>query len=281
MKTYVIVPTHNKEDLIEKVYDGIASNISKELDYKIIFIIDGCTDNTENILENYTEKHNLQDHTVLLHTPDLHEIRSLNTGLRYIENAFKPDEDDLIFTVQDDCVIQEPKFDLYFKKLNELHHDTGRITWRLGCSLSTDGVTIHESNFTESEFGHWSVEDQHNIKEGYMRFKHPPFKQVKHKQFCVTEAVIRSPTCVLWKRYKEVGFYNEELAPFGFDCHDMSIRMNKAGYRNGILALKYESDIDWGSTREKDKTDYNKKLNETYVKNRKHVLQTHKEYFKL
>ena len=54
MKVFVIVPTHNKEHLIEQDYDGIASNISKQLDYKIIFIVDGCTDQTLNILKNYT-----------------------------------------------------------------------------------------------------------------------------------------------------------------------------------------------------------------------------------
>ena len=132
MKTFIIVPTHNKEDLIEQVYDGIASNISKELDYKIIFIADGCTDQTVSIINNYTEKHGLQDNTVLLTAPDVHEIKSLNLGLSYIENQFNPDGEDLIFTVQDDVVIQEPNFDLYFKKLNEKHDNTGYITWRLG-----------------------------------------------------------------------------------------------------------------------------------------------------
>ena len=86
---------------------------------------------------------------------------------------------------------------------------------------------------------------------------------------------------MLWKRYKEVGFYNEELAPCGFDCHDMSIRMNKAGYKNGILALKYQSDVDWGSTREKPQTKVNSKIDQIYEQNKKHVVQTHREYFKL
>ena len=282
MKVFVIVPTHNKEHLIEQVYDGIASNISKELDYKIIFIIDGCTDNTEKILNDYTNKHNLQDNTVLLHTPDLHEIRSLNTGLRYVESELNPSPDDLVFTVQDDCVIQEPKFDLYFKKLNEKHKNLGRISWRLGLSLHTDGTTLLEKDFVESEFGHWAVESRREKDTGEpRRFTPPAYKEIKHRQFAITEAVIRSPTCVLWKRYKEVGFYCEDLVPFGNDCHEMSIRKNKAGYRNGILALKYESDIDWGSTREKGKTEYNSKLGEIYDRNRKRVLQIHKDYFKL
>ena len=86
MRTFIIVPTHNKEHLIEQVYDGIASNISKQLDYKIIFIADGCTDQTVTILNNYTEKHGLQDNTILLTAPDVHEIKSLNIGLSYIED---------------------------------------------------------------------------------------------------------------------------------------------------------------------------------------------------
>ena len=109
MKTFIIVPTHNKEHLIEKVYNGIASNISKELEYKIIFIVDGCIDNTEKILNDYTNKHNLQNNTILIHAPDIHEIKSLNTGLEYIDYELNPSLDDLVFTVQDDVVIKEPK----------------------------------------------------------------------------------------------------------------------------------------------------------------------------
>ena len=265
---FLIIPTHNKELLIEQVFDGIAANLSNELNYKIIFIVDGCVDKTEIILHEYTNKHNLNDNVIMLFAPDIHEIKSLNLGLEYILDNFHPNDDDLVFTVQDDCVIQEPNFDLKFLDLFYQQTDLGYITWRLGCNLHSYGGKLIESNFVESEFGHWST-----AKIG------PKLTQIKRGTFAHTEAVIRSPTCVLWKRYKEVGFYNEDLAPCGFDCHDMSIRMNIAGYRNGIFALKYQSDVDWGSTREKPQTKVNSNIRQIFDRNNQHVAKTYSDYF--
>ena len=265
---FLIIPTHNKESLIREVYDGVAANISNEINYKIIFIVDGCTDNTRSIINSYTEEYELYNRVVVLTAPDIHEIKSLNMGLNYIKNNLEPNDEDLIFTVQDDCVIQEPKFDIKFLDLYDKHDDLGYITWRLGCKLSTNGSMLFESDFVESEFGHWSTAGIG-----------PNFTQIKRGTFVHTEAVIRSPTCVLWKRYKEVGFYNEDLAPCGFDCHDMSIRMNIAGYRNGIFALKYQSDVDWGSTREKPETKVNSNIGQIFERNKQHVVRTYNDYF--
>lgn len=262
MRSFFIAPVFNKENLIAQVCNGILQSVSKDADFKVIFIIDGCTDNSEAILKKIRN-----DNIILLHADDVHEIRSLNMGLSYIRDNLNPSDDDLVFTVQDDVVIQDTDVDLKFKKLFDHLPDLGYISWRLGCSLHLSGDSIREDNFVESEFGHWST----------MGLTH--FKQLKHNKFTHTEAVIRSPTCVLWKRYKEVGFYNEDLAPCGFDCHDFSIRMNLAGFKNGILALKYQSDVDWGSTREKKETNVNSKIGEIFERNKRYVAKTYNNYF--
>ena len=54
MMSYFIIPVHNKENLIGQVIDGILKSVSD--DYKIIFVIDGCTDNSENIIKNYNNE---------------------------------------------------------------------------------------------------------------------------------------------------------------------------------------------------------------------------------
>jgi hypothetical protein len=107
----------------------------------------------------------------------------------------------------------------------------------------------------------------------------PPYTEVKYNEFVITEAVIRSPTCIQWKRYVEVGFYNMDLAPCGFDCHDMSIRMNMHGYKKGVYALKYKSDVDWGSTRTKSETTVNSRIGEIYERNKAYIARTYKQYF--
>lgn len=269
MTAYFITPVHNKENLIEQVIDGIYRSVSEQMPYEIIFIIDGCTDGTEAILKKYIAENSLEDDVTLLYQNDVHEITSLNTGLEYIRDNCNPTPEDLVFTVQDDVILKEDNIDLIFKNLFEAYTDLGYISCRLGCNLHSSGSSISEYNFVESEFGHWK-----KLGAGA-----PPYTEVKYNEFVIAEAVIRSPTCVQWKRYVEVGFYNMDLAPCGFDCHDMSIRMNIHGYKNGVYALKYESDVDWGSTRTKSETKVNSRISEIYERNKAYVARTYKQYF--
>lgn len=264
MKTFFVVPVFNKENLIEKVCNGILSSVSKGSDHTVVFVIDGCTDNSESILKKIKN-----ENVILIHTDDVHEIRSLNAGLNFIKNNLNPQKNDIVFTVQDDVIIQDDNIDLKFGKLFNRFPELGYVSWRLGCNLQSYGDTIHEYNFVESEFGHWSFHGL-NIAN---------FSQLKHNNFIHTEIAIRSPTCVMWEKYEKVGFYNESLSPLGFDCHDISIRMNMAGFKNGVFALKYYSDVNWGSTREKANTPANSRISEYYERNRKYIAKTYANYF--
>lgn len=260
MKSYFITPVFNKENMIGKVLEGIAQSVSGA--YTAIFIIDGCTDKSEEIIKSYNNPN-----VVLLHAPNVHEIKSLNIGLSYIRDNCNPSPNDLIFTVQDDVIIEEENIDTLFANLFEEYTDLGYMSFRLGVSMQLTGDSISEYNFVESEFGHWKQ----------LGLKH--FQEIKHGELVEAEAVIRSPTCVLWKRYTEVGFYNDDLAPCGCDCQDFSIRMNMHGYRNGVYALKYRSDVGWGSTREKAETEVNSKFGQIHERNRQYLARTYRNYF--
>jgi|APGre2960657373_1045057.scaffolds.fasta_scaffold16375_3 glycosyltransferase involved in cell wall biosynthesis len=262
MKSFFIIPVFNKEHLIAEVYKGIDLSVSEENAHKKIFIIDGCTDKSESILKEFNDPN-----SIFLYADNVHEIRSLNIGLNYIKDNCNPDPEDLIFTVQDDVILQEDDIDVRFKDLFEEYYDLGYVSMRLGSSISKSGSGIHEYNLIESEFGHWT---QLNLNH---------FTPVKHNEIMVTEIAVRSPTCMQWKRYEEVGFYDDNLAPCGYDCHDISIRLNKLGYRNCVYALKYHSDPAWGTMREKPDNEYNIKTGDNYERNRQYLIKKHNAYF--
>ena len=48
---------------------------------------------------------------------------------------------------------------------------------------------------------------------------------------------------------QQYGLFDENLAPFGHDDLDLSIRLNKKGYKNAIFGVKFKSLLDWGGTR--------------------------------
>jgi glycosyltransferase involved in cell wall biosynthesis len=264
MTSFFILPIHNKEYLLREVLRGIADSCVG--DFHVIAILDGCKDESEMVLRDFVFENKLQNQFTILKMNDVHEITCLNYGLTQIK-MMNANPEDLVFTVQDDVVLQEKDIDYHFKNLFGAEGNLGYVSMRLGSELVyfPDG-NIGEKNYFESEFGHWK---QLNLSH---------FTVVNHKQFVKTQLAIRSPTCVQWKRYQEVGFYDPALAPCGYDCHDFSIRMIQHGYQNGVFALKYRSDVAWGGMRTTVASELNKKHGEVYEKNRRYLGVKHRSF---
>lgn len=263
MISYFILPVHNKEYLIVDVLQGIID--SCKTDFHIICIIDGCTDASEELIKQYVANNKLENKLSLYFMNDVHEITCINYGLSIIK-MMNPGDEDLIFTVQDDVILQEPNIDLKFHNLFNTYQDLGYVSMRLGSNIVSIDNSIGETNYIESEFGHWTQ----------LGLNH--FYKVKHGQFVESQLAIRSPTCVLWKRYKEIGFYDAALAPFGYDCHDFSIRTINHGYKNGVYAMKFKSDVKWGGMRTTIESDINKKTGVVYERNRAYLAFKHRTF---
>jgi hypothetical protein len=269
-KSFYIVPVHNKEELIKSVLEGIVDNHQRNDDeLNIICILDGCIDKTESIITDFMRNFITYEigNFYILFQEDVHEIKCLNFGLQYIKNNLNPQPNDLIFMVQDDVIIEEKGINVAFRRLFEDRKDLGYVSMRLGVSLHVSNGEIKENRYMESEFGHWN---QLNWKF---------HSTVDYGVFVESEIAIRSPTCTQWKRFEECGFFDENLAPCGYDCHDFSIRMNKAGYTNGIFALKFKSDVNWGTMRSDKPSNFNDKISPIYERNRKYVASKHSDYF--
>jgi hypothetical protein len=268
-KTFYIITIHNKQDLIETVLQGIEKchNTDNTLPPTIICVLDGCTDNTEKIVIDFKNTFKYKDSFYILYENDVHEILSLNTALSFIQNSLDPKPDDLVIMLQDDIVLDELDIN---KKINFLFSNVdnlGYVSMRLGMSLALVDNRLAEHSLVESEFGHWN---QMNLT----------FQQnLIHYNFMFTEAAVRSPAFIKWDRLEKFGFFDENLAPYGFDCHDMSLRMREAGYINGVYALKFISDVSWGSMRLADPSDYTKRINQIHDKNLKYLADKHKNYF--
>lgn len=263
-KSYIILPVHNKAGLIEYVLEGIKKSFSRP--YKLFVIFDGCTDSSEEEARNYVSLNKMQE-VVFSHLPDVHEVTSINYGLLQTRLS-NPNDDDYVFTIQDDVILQEENIESHFDILYNNVANAGYISMRLGSTLTFDGENVGEKDLVESEFGHWKQVNFGNYTVAERYSFHP--KQI----------AIRSPTCVKWNRYKTVGFYDATFAPCGYDCHDFSLRMNQHGYQNGVFALKFRSDVGWGGMRSPEPTTYSKLIGEVYEQNRKYLVSKHKDFFR-
>ena len=89
----IIVPIYNAEAYIEKTLDSILSQTYKNLE--IILVNDGSTDNTKEIIEEYSKKDN---RITVINTPNMNVSCARNTGLQYSSGEYVSfiDSDDLI-----------------------------------------------------------------------------------------------------------------------------------------------------------------------------------------
>lgn len=260
---FCIVPAFNKENMIKSVLDGILDSTSKNTN--IICIVDGCTDHTYDKIIEFKNTHKK---TFILTQNNVHEILCLNTGLNFIKDELNPVEDDLVFMVQDDVILKEKNIDKKFKSLFLDNNSLGYVSMRLGLSISMQNDSIVEYDYMESEFGHWN-ELQWNIH-----------KSIPHNSFIPVEIAVRSPTCVLWERFKNYGFFDPNMAPCGFDCYEFSLRMNEAGFTNALYTMKYESQVYWGTMRDESNHIFNgEHIVDIYNRNKKYLAKKYKNYF--
>jgi Glycosyl transferase family 2 len=226
-----IITIHNKEDLI---YDVLISTLLCCGPRSTIYaVLDGCTDKTESILDEFTRQFQGVP-LIKLYAPDVHEILSINTGLR----AASQEGEGYNIVLQDDVILADLDLESKIERLYQWGGDSlGFISLRMGGNFTPDALTSSASTplteFIENAYGHGDPKKE-VLLPGRFAFRTVP---------------IKSPVCLPSKIIRNVGFLNEDLAPYMHDDTDLGIRTTLAGYANGVFALRYYSEVKWGGTR--------------------------------
>jgi hypothetical protein len=226
-----IITIHNKEDLIHDVL--VATLLCCGPRSRIFAVLDGCTDNTEAILDQFTG-HFQSVPLVKVYTPDVHELLSINAGLR----AAPQDGEGYNIILQDDVILADVNLEAKIKQLYAWGKESlGYVSFRLGVNFETNALTggriVPLTDCIENAYGH-AVHGAEVLLPGRFAYRTVP---------------IKSPVCLPAKLVREIGLMNEELAPYGHDDTELAIRLATAGYVNGVFALRFYSDLKWGGTR--------------------------------
>lgn len=269
-KAFYIVTIHNKQDLILDVLNGIVNSTkNSQFETNIVCVLDGCTDNSELIIDEFSKDLLVPHKLYKVYENDVHELLSINSALRFI-STLETDKDDLIFFLQDDVVLTEEDLNETIEFLYNSHSNLGYISFRCGLmtDISNNGL-LYEHSFIESTDGHWK---QLNLDH---------FVEMNNKEFGFVEIAIKSPTCIKKSVLDLVGWFDENLAPFGHDDLDLCIRLNKLGYKNAVFGASFTSKLDWGGTREeKNKNkDYHKLYNDIILRNKIYLTKKHTDYY--
>ncbi len=232
-----IVTIHNKEDLLDRVLAGIAECAGP--DARIIPVLDGCTDGSEAIARRFAASAPVE--TVVLTAPDVHEIITINNGLRHAKPGY------CVF-VQDDVIIQEPRLEPMIHELCEkFQRRLGYISFRMGADVRLTPWMRRLRPILRyglrTLLPHVEVFDL----TGYPG-EHLDSAKVPYGSFEIKMVGIKSPVCVTPELREDEPFLDETLAPYCYDDVDLSLRALKRGLRNGLFPIRFESNVEWRGT---------------------------------
>jgi len=227
-----IITIYNKEDLIGQVLENVIKCCGENS--HIYPVLDGCTDNSEKIIDAIMELNSELSITKVF-TDDVHELLSINAGLK----AASQNGVGYNIILQDDVLLEDVEIE---KKIINLYKQEGEklgyVSFRMGANLKRDALTSKEAvpyeNYIENVCGHGGGQME-MLPIGHIAYRTVP---------------IKSPVCVPFKLINDIGINNEKLAPYCHDDLDMAIRAIKKGYYNLVYAVKFKSELDWGGTRE-------------------------------
>jgi glycosyltransferase involved in cell wall biosynthesis len=258
-----LITVHNKEALLPRVLSGVAECAGT--DARIIVVLDGCTDRSEEIARVFASS-GTRD-VRLVYAPDVHEIRSINLGLKEAKPGY-------CVILQDDVILQEPALESIVDDLCEAHNRTlGYISFRLAAD-------VRRTPFLRALREEWrggrcrvasKIEPINHIGGPQEALDVP---RVAYYQFAPRMVGIKSPVCFTPELRSRAAYLDEAFAPYCFDDVDMSLLALKGGLQNGLFSIHFQSELDWGSTRS-DKNFSSRKGDLIRLRNRELIWRKH------
>ncbi len=259
-----IITIHNKQDLIGEVLENVLACCQEN---SFIYpVLDCCTDNTEKVIDEIIQK-NPQTPIIKVFAPDVHELKSINAGLR----AASQNEKGCNIILQDDVIIKDHDLENLVYKIYEYlgYSNVGYLGFRHGVNIYLKDRPEISEFFRDRE----QMIEERNIIESAYGTGMSPIPLAPH-EIIERMVAVGSPQCLSCEVVNKIGVEDEQLAPVSWACHDISLRCLEAGLRNYIFALKFQSELDWGTTHVKSTA--TPKHGQIYLRNRNYLYKKFK-----
>lgn len=221
----VIVCIFNKEAIIERIIKSLFTN-SSELVKEYIFVLDGCTDNSPNIVINMIKDIPSNTKHKIIFTDDVFEIRSNNVGMKNASQKY-------VCILQDDMEIIEKNWDKRLIQPFLYFNDIFAITSRSALQMDCNGNFF---NIKEGPVGHNCFKKDNNISRDIVY---------------INQMVNRGPLMMDLDKVKQLNYLDESLPGLlAADDHDLCVKaFLQHGWKCGSYWIQYYSPLEWGSTR--------------------------------
>jgi glycosyltransferase involved in cell wall biosynthesis len=263
-----LITVHNKELLLERVLEGAARAASTGA--RIIVVLDGCTDGSEDVARRFQAASSVE--TILVTAPDVHEIKSINIGLRQAKPGY-------CILLQDDVILQEPNLEDLVCSLCEQHRrGLGYISFRLAADVRATSLYIRlKTALRTTPKSLLPMAEDFNHIAGPT--EHLPVSKADYYSFHERMIGIKSPVCLTPELRAINPFVDEAFSPYCYDDCDLSLQALKRGLVNGLFPIKFDSDLDWGGTRQDPDfaSDFGARIR---LRNRRLVWQKHGQFIR-
>lgn len=265
---HYIITIHNKESLLPAVLEGISRCARPGA--VILPVLDGCTDGSEAVVRSFAQSASVEVRPVI--TPDVHEIRAINAGLRGCGPGF-------VVVLQDDVILRDIALEERLRELREVHQKRlGYVSLRMGGKLGTEKLR-RRLRLALQRRGRFPSPTLDVIELVGSPFDTHPVAKTRvlaPGEFCATGGIYKSPVCLMPELRAVEPLLDEALAPYACDDIDLSVRALRHGLTNGVYALDYASEVDWGGTRKS--TVFAAEFSQIVMRNRTYLWRKHRDF---
>lgn len=236
MKYSINLTIHNKGFLIGRVLNALKEQTTG--DYEIVIVLDGCSDDSEYIVDRFFLENKNIAHKIL-YADDVFETKANNI-------AAKNSSGDCVIIVQDDVVVGEmgwnERLAIPLKTFSEVFAVTARTAYNYRFNTNSEHIKLPESIDLQID-SCWSDILYHESVADNSR-------GLPREIFAVRNCVNRGPLLIDHGVLEAVNYLDEAYAPQDQDDADLCYRVFKRfGKVAGCYPTHFISDLSWGGSR--------------------------------
>ena len=256
----IILTVHNKAWLLPKSLKAIQTLTNWD-DTEIIFVVDGCTDDSLKIIREWCRENVWDIETTVMISNNVFETKANNIGI-------KESIADYVIIIQDDQIPAEQDWNVRLLEPFMKWSDVFAVS--AGCAHNWE-YNIENKG---SDINGWSDLLNH--------IHHANKSNTERDIFAVRDSCNRGPLAIKLSDMYELCCFDEMFSPQDSDDHDLMYRAKKELNKMcGFYHVCFVSEAAWGGTRNEDGStkqwmlDANKKNAALLYERHKDVMHNH------
>lgn len=228
----IVLTVHNKEATIASILQAVIDQSSPKT-IEVIVVLDGCSDRTEQIVNQIARQVTKRIKIIIVLTDDVWETRANNAGIKEASGDF-------VTIVQDDMLILEKNWDEKLMKVFD-KHNVFSVSGRACHEFILDNSLMVPIDLKGREYPLGSVSIMGRVVAKLISWFKPYFIYKYWSPVGFALSINRGPLMIRRSHLEQLGYIDEEFAPFELDDLDLCCRAyKKFGLKSASCPVYYK-----------------------------------------